>query len=125
MNRRTAEPAHVQQSMRRLPQGNAAAFAASCGFVGPYAAGHTRRVAPKSKWGISPRESVEAEVKRQGKAAVVAGCRSLLAGGEADKRLILALGGRPARWAAGVDEPAGPAYWLRVWAARGLLVGLG
>jgi hypothetical protein len=51
----------------------------------------------------------------------VAGCRSLLRGGEADKRLILALGGRPARWAAGFDEPPGPAYWLRVWAARALL----
>lgn len=51
----------------------------------------------------------------------MAGCRALLAGGEADSRLILALGGRPARWAAGFDEPAGPAYWLRVWAARGLL----
>jgi HEAT repeat protein len=78
-------------------------------------------VPARSKWGISPRKSVEAEVKRQGKAAVVAGCRSLLAGGEAEPRLILALGGRPARWAAGFDEPPGPAYWLRVWGARGLL----
>jgi HEAT repeat protein len=77
--------------------------------------------AAKSKWGISPRKSVEAEVKRQGKAAVIAGCRALLAGGKADPRLILALGGRPARWAAGSDEPPGPAYWLRAWAARGLL----
>ena len=33
----------------------------------------------------------------------------------------MALGGRPARWAAGFDEPPGPGYWLRVWAARGLL----
>lgn len=74
-----------------------------------------------SKWGISPRKSVEAEVERQGKPAVVAGCRALLAGREADPRLILALGGRPARWAAGFDEPPGPDYWLRVWAARGLL----
>jgi HEAT repeat protein len=73
------------------------------------------------KWGTSPRKSVEAESERQGKTAVVAGCRALLAGREADPRLILALGGRPARWAAGFDEPAGPAYWLRVWAARGLL----
>lgn len=75
----------------------------------------------KPKWGTTPRRSVEAESKRQGKAAVVAGCRELLAGREADPRLILALGGRPARWAAGFDEPAGPAYWLRVWGARGLL----
>ena len=52
---------------------------------------------------------------------MVAGCRALLAGRDADPRLILALGGRPARWAAGFDEPPGPAYWLLVWAARGLL----
>ena len=52
---------------------------------------------------------------------MVAGCRELLAGRRADPQLILALGGRPARWAAGFDEPAGPEYWLRVWAARGLL----
>ena len=51
----------------------------------------------------------------------MAGCRALLAGRKADPRLILALGGRPARWAAGFDEPPGPAYWLRVWGARGLL----
>ena len=82
---------------------------------------HTRRVPGKSKWGTTPRKSVEAEVKRLGKAGVVAGCCALLAGDEGDPRLILALGGRPARWAAGFDEPPGPAYWLRVWAARGLL----
>ena len=56
-----------------------------------------------------------------GESAVVAGCIALLRGEKADPRLILALGGRPARWAAGFDEPPGPAYWLRVWAARGLL----
>ena len=75
----------------------------------------------KPKWGTTPRKSIGAECERQGKGAVVAGCRALLAGREADPRLILALGGRPARWAAGFDEPAGPAYWLRVWGARGLL----
>jgi hypothetical protein len=73
------------------------------------------------KWGTSPRKSIEAESKRQGRGAFVSGCIALLAGREADPKLILALGGRPARWAAGFDEPPGPAYWLRVWAARGLL----
>jgi HEAT repeat protein len=72
-------------------------------------------------WGTTPRESIAAECERLGKATVVAGCVALLQGREADPQLILALGGRPARWAAGFDEPAGPAYWLRVWAARGLL----
>jgi hypothetical protein len=74
-----------------------------------------------SKWGTSPRESVEAQCERLGTEAVVSGCIALLTGHTADPGLILALGGRPARWAAGYDEPAGPAYWLRVWAARGLL----
>lgn len=73
------------------------------------------------KWGTSPRESIEAACERLGKAAVVDGCQSLLAGQRADPELVLALGGRPARWAAGFDEPAGPEYWLRVWGARGLL----
>ena len=73
------------------------------------------------KWGTTPRKSVEAACDRFGKAKVVSGCRALLAGGKADPRLTLALGGRPARWAAGFDEPAGPEYWLRVWGARGLL----
>lgn len=37
-----------------------------------------------------------------------------------DADLIVALGGPPARWAV-TGEPPGPPYWLRVWAARGLL----
>jgi HEAT repeat protein len=80
-----------------------------------------RAVPTKPKWGTTPRKSVEAACDRFGKARVVSGCRALLAGDKADPGLILALGGRPARWAAGFDEPAGPEYWLRVWGARGLL----
>lgn len=75
----------------------------------------------KPKSGRTPHKSVEAAAKRLGKTTVVAGCRALLAGDETEALLVLALGGRPARWAAGFDEPPGPAYWLRVWAARGLL----
>lgn len=82
---------------------------------------HTCLVPAPPKWGTSPRESIKAECERQGKDNFVAGCIALLAGREANPKLILALGGRPARWAAGFDEPAGLAYWLRVWAARGLL----
>ncbi len=44
----------------------------------------------------------------------------LLDGGDADAELILALGGPPARWVVTGAQP-GPAYWLRVWALRGLL----
>lgn len=73
-----------------------------------------------SSWGKTPRESVEQECARRGKKAVVEGCIALLAGNEADAELILALGGPPARWTL-TGEAAGPPYWLRVWAARGLL----
>lgn len=73
-----------------------------------------------SHWGISPRQSVERECARRGKDAVVAGCRALLRGEDTDADLVAALGGPPARWAyTGTD--AGPEYWTRVWAARGLL----
>jgi hypothetical protein len=71
-----------------------------------------------SKW--TPRESVRRECARRGKRAVVDGCVDLLAGRDADPDLIVALGGPPARWAK-TGEPSGPGYWLRVWAARGLL----
>lgn len=55
---------------------------------------------------------------RQG--AVVSGCVQLLEGGYADDELIRVLGGPSASWTM-TGEPSGPAYWLRVWAARGLL----
>ncbi len=74
-----------------------------------------------SFWGLTPRQSVEAECARRGKAAVVAGCIELLAGRTADSALVVALGGPPARWEGSGGEGAGPDYWLRVWAARGLL----
>ena len=51
---------------------------------------------------------------------MVAGCLTLLAGGDVDSRLVFALGGPPAALVYGGDNP-GQRYWLRVWAARGLL----
>ena len=74
----------------------------------------------KSSWGMTPRQSVEQECSRRGKSEVVAGCIALLNGRDADAELIVALGGPPARWAATGEDP-GPSYWLRTWAARGLL----
>jgi hypothetical protein len=44
----------------------------------------------------------------------------LVEGRRVDPELIVALGGPPARWAI-TGEKGGPPYWLRVWAARGLL----
>ena len=77
----------------------------------------------RSSWGKTPRESVEEECARRGKDEVVAGCIRLLYGGDADAadaEMILALGGPPASWVV-TGQPAGPDYWLRVWATRGLL----
>ena len=51
---------------------------------------------------------------------MVAGCIDLIQGRTVDAELIFALGGPPARWAVTGGQP-GPDYWLRVWAARGLL----
>jgi hypothetical protein len=73
-----------------------------------------------SHWAKTPRQSVEDECTRRGVASVVAGCVDLLSGKPADDDLILALGGPPADWIR-TGEPSGPQYWLRVWAARGLL----
>src|SRR6266540_610540 len=69
----------------------------------------------------TPRQRVEAECARRGRAMVVAGCVRLLGGDDRDAGLITVLGGRSARWA--LDPRSGPElrYWFRVWAARGLL----
>lgn len=71
-------------------------------------------------WGKTPRQSIQAECDRRGKHAVVTGCVELLGGRDADRELVVALGGPPARWAR-THDASGPDYWLRVWAARGLL----
>lgn len=71
-------------------------------------------------WAGTPRRSVQALSDSIGSAAVVASCTDLLAGKRVEGSVIYALGGPPARWA--VDGgAAGPDYWLRVWALRGLL----
>jgi hypothetical protein len=74
-----------------------------------------------STWGLTPRQSIEAESARRGRAALVAGCMQLLAGGTADDELVRALGGPLAEVVldGGAGGPNG--YWPRVWAARGLL----
>ena len=68
----------------------------------------------------TPRQRIEAEVARRGRAAFVADCIDLLDGGAADPRLVRVLAGRSADW--GLAKAVGDtAYWMRVWAARGLL----
>ncbi|HEV2375391.1 MAG TPA: hypothetical protein VGS19_24925 [Streptosporangiaceae bacterium] len=78
-------------------------------------------MATRSQWGMTPRQSIEAECGRRGKAAVVAGCIDLLAGGEADSGLVTALGGPGGRLVLDAGPDSAHWYWLRVWGARGLL----
>ncbi|MBR7834540.1 hypothetical protein KDL01_14800 [Actinospica durhamensis] len=66
-----------------------------------------------------PKDSIAAECARRGRAEVVAGCVALLGGRTVDDALVLALGG--AHGAAVLDGGPETRYWLRVWAARGLL----
>jgi hypothetical protein len=74
-----------------------------------------------SLWGVTPRESIEAESARRGKDSLVAGCLVLLAGDYyADPPLVLALAGPGARKFFD-GQPHDDDYWFRVWALRGLL----
>ncbi|GIF65756.1 hypothetical protein Ais01nite_37910 [Asanoa ishikariensis] len=72
-----------------------------------------------------PRTRILAECDRRGRDAVVDGCIALLAGADdRDAPLIVVLGGPAASWALDpVDGGPGSSrwYWVRVWAARGLL----
>ena len=70
--------------------------------------------------GASPRVRVEAACQRLGRAAFVERCTRLLAGGDESPDFISILGGEHAQSARGA-HPEHQRYWLRVWAARGLL----
>jgi hypothetical protein len=78
-------------------------------------------VPARSRWELTPRQSVELECARRGHQQVVDGCVKLLRGLDVDDNLIMALGGPAGRIV--LDD--GPAqrnqYWRRVWGARGLL----
>lgn len=70
--------------------------------------------------GVTPRERIEAEVARRGKAAVVADCIALLQGGDADLVRRSGLAGAGAeKYFDGAEHS--DTYWFRVWAMRGLL----
>lgn len=74
-----------------------------------------------SIWGVTPRQSVQAECERRGKPAVVSGCIDMLEGRDIDDALVLALGGPHATRVLGGREGGRQGYWPRVWAMRGLL----
>ncbi|MEV0268340.1 MAG: HEAT repeat domain-containing protein [Hamadaea sp.] len=68
---------------------------------------------------LTPRELIEAECRRRGKAAVLADCLALLRG-ETDLRLLRSVAGRGAdKYFDGEEHH--DTYWFRVWAMRGLL----
>ena len=78
-------------------------------------------------WDLTPGQSVERECGRRGTAQVVAGCVTLLGGGDTDDSLVRALGGpatdsvlgpHPRRDQRSFLPPRPP---VRVWAARALL----
>lgn len=69
----------------------------------------------------TPRLRVESACQRLGRAEVIERCVALLDGGEADPEFVLSLGGAPAMRLLGDGTPDNQAYWLRVWAMRGLL----
>jgi hypothetical protein len=74
-----------------------------------------------SRWGMTPRESVEDECRRKGTKNVVARCVDILSGGEVDEETLRALAG-PASTQVLEGAEGGPSgYWPRVWAMRGLI----
>lgn len=70
---------------------------------------------------VTPRLRVEAACSRLGRAEFIGRSRRLLAGGAEEPDFIVVLGGQPAVRLLGQGLPEHQAYWLRVWAARGLL----
>ena len=74
-----------------------------------------------SRWGVTPRQSVEAQCRRRGTKSVVANCIVILGDGEADEETLLALAGPHAEAVLQGREGGLDGYWPRVWAMRGLL----
>jgi HEAT repeat protein len=72
-------------------------------------------------WDMTPRQSVEQECARRGEAEVVAACVGLLAGADADRAFVFAIGGPAAESVLGPHPRRDQRYFLRVWAARALL----
>lgn len=68
----------------------------------------------------SPRERIEAECLRIGLVPFVHGCMVMLRGAVPDPGLVAVLGGT-SQPSVQADSDRDDRYWLRVWAARGLL----
>ncbi len=74
-----------------------------------------------TKWGETPRRSLEAACRSQGRASVVAQCIAILNGVEANPEFLTVLAGPAATTVLEGGEGGLDGYWPKVWAARGLL----
>ncbi len=78
-------------------------------------------MAPNAIWDMTPRQGVDRECGRRGEPEVVAACAGLLAGGDADRSFVFAIGGRAAESVTGAHPRRDQRYFLPVRAARALL----
>ncbi|HEY5265523.1 MAG TPA: HEAT repeat domain-containing protein [Acidimicrobiales bacterium] len=74
-----------------------------------------------SEWGITPKQSIEAECRRRGRAQLIAGCIHILEGRSDDDDLLLALAAPAVLTVLDGREGGRNGCWPKVWAARGLL----
>ena len=69
----------------------------------------------------APRRRVAAACRQLGRDAFIRRCAAVLAGGEEEPEFVAAIGGAPALHLLSRGIPGDQRYWLRVWAARGML----
>ncbi|HVC13918.1 MAG TPA: hypothetical protein VND62_03570 [Acidimicrobiales bacterium] len=74
-----------------------------------------------SEWGVSPKQSVLAEVRRRGTADVVSHCAAILSGDGVDPEFLFVLAGPASRQILEGREGGLGGYWPKVWALRALL----
>ena len=74
-----------------------------------------------TRWGKTPRESVEDECRRVGTKQVVASCVAILRDGDVDEETLRVLAGPAAEGVLLGHEGGRLGYWPRVWAMRGFL----
>jgi hypothetical protein len=76
---------------------------------------------PAARATITPRQRIEAECERVGRAALVGACVALIDGVEVAPSMLAVLGGRATPGVLAGREGGVSGHWPRVWGARGLL----
>lgn len=71
-------------------------------------------------WGVTPKESVQAEVRRAGRREVAVRCMAILEGVRPDGRFLYVLAGPASRPVLDGRSGGLEGYWPKVWALRGL-----